>query len=342
MRRARRAVRRHVTGRHAVDEAALGQLAAQATRSRPGARLTVSGRLTNRTAQEREGARDADAAPQQGGPRDHARRQERRAASRRAAPPAIGCRSSCRRRWPTARTTCAHARASARGAADCRYATRKLKVAAKPTAATRRRPAHVPPTPRPGPPTPQPDATPKPIPTAAAAGPGTGPKFDVLVFTGAARRRSRGPSPRSATSPRPAASRSPRARDASLFTADELKQFRAVVLLGDIGSPLSAAQEGRVRGLLQGRRRPARGRLGDRVRAAVELPDRGARHARRRRRGRGGQRDDQGRRPRARGEQVAARVLDAQRPLLQLQGQRPRALARARHGRREHLQPAAR
>ena len=47
--------------------------------------------------------------------------------------------------------------------------------------------------------------------------------------------------------------------------------------------------------------------------------------------------DDQGRRPRPRRQQVAARVLVAQRRVLQLHEQRARLLARARDGRREHV-----
>ena len=51
--------------------------------------------------------------------------------------------------------------------------------------------------------------------------------------------------------------------------------------------------------------------------------------------------DDQGRRPRPRRDEEPARVLEPDRRLVQLRGERPRRLARPRHGRRGSVRPAA-
>ena len=79
-------------------------------------------------------------------------------------------------------------------------------------------------------------ASPAPLP---APGPETGPTFDVLAFGPAGA----GVDALTGRSPRTAASRSPRATTPRCSPRIDLKDFRAVVLLGDIGSPLSAAQE---------------------------------------------------------------------------------------------------
>ena len=113
-------------------------------------------------------------------------------------------------------------------ASGCRYATRKLKVAKPKTT-----PA---PTPAPSP------QSPAPLPLAE---PGRqAPTSTCWSFTGAA--------PTEATAAGVEALQAIAAdggftitasSDASLFTADRLKDFRAVVLLADIGSPLSDDQK---------------------------------------------------------------------------------------------------
>ena len=100
---------------------------------------------------------------------------------------------------------------------SCRYAKRLLKVR------------------KPGTPLPTP-------------GPGNGPKFEVLVFTGAA-------APASYASGLAAIKavaksggfRVTQSSNASIFTENGLKQYRAVVLLGNVGAPLNEAQEAALR-----------------------------------------------------------------------------------------------
>ncbi|HEY6891557.1 MAG TPA: ThuA domain-containing protein [Solirubrobacter sp.] len=123
------------------------------------------------------------------------------------------------------------------GTPGCLWGARKLTVATSKTA-----PAGAPaPKPAPTTATPSPEASVAPLP---APGPETGPEFDVLVFTGTAE-------PASYESGLNALKaiaddggfKVTQSSDASLFTADRLKDFRAVVFLGNIGSPLNAAQE---------------------------------------------------------------------------------------------------
>ena len=173
----------------------------------------------------------------------------------------------------------------------CRFSSRRVKV---------RRPS-----------TPKPPAT-TPIANRRRS-PARRTPFDVLVFT--SRRRSRrrrrstrvrdlGPTERLRRHRRPATRpRSP--RPTSSATAPSCS-------LGNIGDVAQRRPGGRVRGLLQGRRRLPRRRRRDRDRAGLGVPDRAARHARRRR-GRRRRRTRRSRSPTAatRRASDAAGVLDA-------------------------------
>jgi PKD repeat protein/type 1 glutamine amidotransferase len=181
----------------------------------PGAKLRVSGRLTNQTRK-----------------RAKARVTLTLRSTKRARAITLGAKTTARvKAGRTARYTltvtlpasladgtyylrgCARVGSRASG---CRYATRKLKVA-KPK------------------PNPQPNPSPNPVP---APNPGAGPKFDVLAFgadsAGVATLRDLA---------KEGGFKVTESSDPSLFTAERLEDFRAVVLFGDIGSPLSAAQE---------------------------------------------------------------------------------------------------
>ena len=105
-------------------------------------------------------------------------------------------------------------------------------------------------------------------------------------------------------------------------------------------SPAQRRAEGRVRELLPQRRRLPRDRLRDRDRARLAVLHRHPRGAGVRQDGRPVG-DDQGRRPRSRRVEEPARVLEPDRRLVQLHGERPRRLARPRHGRRGSVRPAA-
>ena len=120
--------------------------------------------------------------------------------------------------------------------------------------------------------------------------------------------------------------------DPASFTAENLARFRAVVFLDTTGSPLNPAQEAAFEDYF----RAGGGFVG--IGSAVETePDwqfltdvLGPIREQARR----PDRDEQGRRPRARREQESARVLEPQRHLLQLDVQRTRPQPRADHGQR--------
>ena len=126
------------------------------------------------------------------------------------------------------------------------------------------------------------------------------------------------------------------------FTATKLERYRAVVFLDTAGGePAHRRAEGCVRGVLpQGRRlrrRSARrSRPSPRWQFLTDIL--GTRAS-----GSAGVAvgHDQGRRPRPRRDQEPAGVLGPHRRLVQLHGERPRRLARARHRRRGSVRPAA-
>ena len=233
--------------------------------------------------QAREGARHADAAHSKSAPRDHAGRQ---VGARQGRPhhPLLALGQAARepRRRHLLRARLRADRLA--GAESCRYATRKLKVQAQ--KATPQPPRRRPPGARAdgdpdGHADRHADRDPRPAP---AAGPRDGPDFDVLVFTGAA--------PAAATAAGVAALKA--IADGRRLQGHAERRRVALHRRAAEGLPRRRAARrhrlaaerragGRVRGLLQGRRRPARGRLGDRVRAGVGVPDRAAGHARRRR-----------------------------------------------------------
>ncbi len=195
----------------------------------PGATLTVSGRVTNRTRKSakarvtvtlrasKSGGRAITLGTKSSGRIKPGRTASYKLAVKLPAAPAGGSYYL---------RACAQI---SKAAADCRYATRKLTVA---------KPA----TPQPKPQAaPQPETKPSPLPQPDA---GSGPTFDVLAFTGTAAPASYA-SGLTALKDIAAAGgfTVTQSSDASLFTAERLKDFRVVVLLGDIGSPLDAAQE---------------------------------------------------------------------------------------------------
>ena len=145
--------------------------------------------------------------------------------------------------------------------------------------------------------------------------------------------------------PRTASSRSSSPSNADQindqFTETNLGKYRAVIFLDTRRrAPAQRRAEGRVRELLPQRRRLPRDRLRDRDRARLAVLHRHPRDARVRQDGRAVG-DDQGRRPRPRRDEEPARVLEPDRRLVQLHGERPRRLARPRHGRRGSVRPAA-
>ena len=229
--RAGRAAGGRSPGRHAVGEAALDQLAAE-DRARPRREADRLGPAHEPHAPERQARVTLTLrTSKSGGAITLGARTATRVKAGRTARYSLTV-DAARRRSPPAATTCAAARASARArraAATPRASS--WSASPRPARRPRRRP-------RPRPRTPSatarrcrpPARRPARSSTCWCSGP-----------AGRGRRRAQGARARTA------ASRSPRATTPPLFTADRLKDFRAVVLLGDIGSPLTPRRKPRSR-----------------------------------------------------------------------------------------------
>ena len=226
-------------------------------RSRQGAKLTVSGRLTNRTAQARKARvtitlrRARRAARSRSAPR-------RRAASSRAARRATSCRSSCRRRWPTAPTTCAPARGSAR----------RRRTAATPRAAQGCE-GRVPAPPKPGHSPPDADGADARAARRSRVAGATARSSTCSPSPGAGRRRASRPGGAEGHRQGRRLQGDRRAPTRRCSPSRSSKRFRAVVLLGDIGSPLSAAQQAAFEAYYKDGGGLLARRLGDRDRAEL-------------------------------------------------------------------------